>query len=635
MNTLQPLKRLSYQLLLLLFCYLISRCAFVLINLDHFSDLGLKNFLQIAFYAIRFDISMLLTVNSVYLVFLLLPLPLWLLPWWDKMLQWVFVGVNMIALAFEISDWAYFPFTLKRSTADVLHMISRKGDFWTLLPHFITDYWYVPVALIALFILLVTVNRRIVKATPVTSRPTGRYGVHFLLQIAVLLVACGLSIILIRGGLQRTPINNSTALQVASNKFVPVVISTPFSIIHSYANNQLPELHYYSDAELKKYFDPVKQYSGKPFRKNNVVIIILESFSREFTGLGTQSYTPFLDSLMQHAYTCRKGYANALHSAEGIPAVVASIPSLMDEPFTTSYYGTNRITALPGLLRQEGYTSAFFHGGTNGTMSFDVFAANAGYDKYYGRTEYNNDKDYDGNWGIWDEPYLQYFAHMMSAMPQPFLTTVFTLSSHDPFKVPEQYKNVLPKGRLDLTQTMAYTDLSLRKFFQNAAQQDWYENTLFVFSADHACLLSDNPDTYSDMGVYSIPIVFFAPGDTMLKGYTDTIAQQIDILPSVLDYLGYGKPFFAFGNSLFRPASPRFTINELDNHYQWLMNGYLMKTKGLEANELYDFSKPIMGVNNLAYSKNDTALQVVYPYFKAFVQLYNNTLIHDKMYVPN
>jgi phosphoglycerol transferase MdoB-like AlkP superfamily enzyme len=366
--------------------------------------------------------------------------------------------------------------------------------------------------------------------------------------------------------------------------------------------------------------------------KKNVVVIILESFSKQFTGLGNRkSYTPFLDSLMKHAYVCTQAYANALHSAEGVPAVIAGIPSLMAEPITTSAYGTNKITALPGLLKQEGYTTAFYHGGTNGTMSFDVFAANAGFDRYYGREEYNNEKDYDGNWGIWDEPFLQYFANNLSQTKQPFFAAVFTLSSHEPFKVPEQYENVLPKGPLPIHQTVAYTDLALKKFFANASQQEWFRHTLFVITADHCALMTEDNRDFRNLGFYEIPVIFYAPGDTSMHGTTDKIAQQVDILPSIMDYLGYKKPFFSFGNSIFDTSAKRFAVTELDNCYKWLMNGCLLKTNGLSVSEVYDFGKDYYCNDNLCGKVQDT----VSPYFKAYVQLYRSVLINDKMYVKS
>lgn len=364
------------------------------------------------------------------------------------------------------------------------------------------------------------------------------------------------------------------------------------------------------------------------------MIIVLESFSKEFTGIGGgKSYTPFLDSLMQHSLVCRNAYANALRSAEGIPAVLAGIPSLQDEPFATSLYGTDRISSLPRLLGPEGYSSAFYHGGTNGTMSFDVFTANAGYRYYRGRNEYHNEKDYDGNWGIWDEPFLQYTVRDISAtLQQPFCAALFTLSSHPPYKIPAQHKDRFPRGPLQVQECVGYTDYALRRFFAAAESQDWYRNTLFVITADH-CSPASSSDYYQGLsGRYAIPVVFFAPGDHTLSGHFDELAQQLDIIPSVLDYLGYPHPFFAFGNSIFTVAPNRFVINQQSGVFSWTMGDYLLQANGDHARSLYDLRNDSLCRNSLLPPRDSLALQYL-QYVNAFRQVYNKALIKNGMWL--
>lgn len=631
-TTLQPVKRLLLQIILLLLFYFLSRSIFTLINLEKFPGLTLSEFLNIALHGMRYDISAIISVNALYIVLLMLPLPIWRWTKWQVALQWLFVLTNSIAFAFEISDWAYFPFALKRSTIDVLDMISRQGDFLNLLPHFLVDYWFVPLSLGVIITVLYFTNKWVARKAPLDTPPSLSTPTLVFSQTLRLAVVTSLAVIGMRGGLQYIPIGNSNALQVAGNTYVPIVLNTPFSIMHSYSG-QLEEVHIYPETELKKYFNPVKTYGDKSFTDKNVVYIVLEGFSKQFTGIGGRtSYTPFLDSLMQQAYVCRNGYANALHSAEGIPAIISGMPSLMEEPFTTSSYGTNRLTSLPALLKEKGYETAFFHGGTNGTMSFDIYAANAGFSRYFGRNEYPNPKDYDGHWGIWDEPYLQYFAGELSKMKQPFVASVFTLTSHDPFKVPEQYKNVLPKGTLKVHQTIAYADMALRKFFAKASQEPWFNNTLFIITADHCSPESDD-EYYSsaNMGRYAIPIVFYAPGDPAMKGGTDQIVQQIDILPTVLDYLGYSEPFFAFGNSAFRSDERRFVVNAHSGSYQWYMDGFLLTSHDLNPQAVYDFHTDSLCRNNIMEEQKARAESELIPYFKAFVQLYRSSVINNRL----
>ncbi|MBS1590222.1 MAG: LTA synthase family protein [Bacteroidetes bacterium] len=631
-NWVTPFKRIAYQIFFLIGCYFLFRIGFYLANFSAFNDLSINGFLRLCIYGLRFDLSAIAAINATYFLFFLLPLPLWRMPHWERVTQLLFLFCNILSFAFELSDWAYFPFSRKRSTNDVLDMIGRKGDFISLLPHLVIDYWFVPLLWIVFSVLLIVGNRFICRKTPLLKPSSSRPLTNFTFPLSGLIMTISLCLLAIRGGFQLIPINNGNALQVTESKFVPLVLNTPFSIMHSYSG-KMEELNFFKNEELLHFYNPTKHYTGKTFQPKNVVVILLESFSKEYTGLGgRKSFTPFLDSLMHHSFVCQKGFANALHSAEGIPAVISGIPSLMDEPITTSTYGTDHFTSLPSELKTKGYHTTFYHGGTNGTMSFDIYAANAGFDQYFGRSQYNNEKDYDGNWGIWDEPFLQYFANGLNKMPEPFMATVFTLSSHDPFNVPEKYKNRLPKGQLPIQQTIAYTDLALRNFFETARHQKWFQNTLFVLTADHAAPSSNDPYYASlNMGAYAIPIVFYAPNDSSLKGTTDTICQQIDILPSVLDYLGYDRSFFSFGNSIFRPAYPRFVINELSGYYQWYMNGWLLTSSNFQNKALYHFDRDSLCKINLIQKEKYFADSSITPWFHAFVQWYRHALINNQL----
>ncbi|MBS1644817.1 MAG: sulfatase-like hydrolase/transferase, partial [Bacteroidetes bacterium] len=397
-SLLMPLKRLGLQLVLFLFLYFLSRVAFTIINIDAFPSLGWWGFLKLCGLALRYDLSAFCMVNALYLILLFAPIKHWRFPRWERFLQLLFLVSNCIALLFEISDWAYFPFNFKRATADVLRMVSSQGDFWSVLPSYLVQFWFVPLAVLLFVCLLIFANRQIVKFSRLSvSLPEIKSSVRIPVQLLLLLLVSGTCLVGIRGGLQYIPIGIRNAIQVTDSKYVPIVLNTPFSIITTWATPALAPLDFMPSMVAEKEMPFRQYYSGKPFHKKNVVVLIIESGSKEFTALGKgPSFTPFLDSLMGASLVCTQGFANGQTSAEGIPAILAGIPTLMDEAFTTSAYGTNKISALPNLLQPFGYSSAFFHGGTNGTMSFDIFAAAAGFQQYFGRKEYNNEQDYDG-----------------------------------------------------------------------------------------------------------------------------------------------------------------------------------------------------------------------------------------------
>lgn len=118
-------------------------------------------------------------------------------------------------------------------------------------------------------------------------------------------------------------------------------------------------------------------------------------------------------------------------------------------------------------------------------MGFEAFAKSTGYKDYYGRTEFDRDprfggeREYDGTWAIWDEPFLQFYAMKMTEFREPFVTSVFTASSHHPYVVPEKYKDIYKEeGTNPIHKCIRYTDMALRKFFETARKQPWYKNTI-------------------------------------------------------------------------------------------------------------------------------------------------------------
>jgi phosphoglycerol transferase MdoB-like AlkP superfamily enzyme len=625
----------------LLLFYSLFRICFFLFNQSTFNDLSFASFLALMWHGIRFDVSAVLAINGLLIVLLLLPFNTLRYRKLQKVTGLVFVLTNSIALLFEMSDWIYFAFNHKRATVDVLTLVSRKGDFFVLLPDFLRLYWYL-FLLAALIIwgfafFYKIIDRKFDKKETAFLSGTKKLSkaAAFVFRSVLFIVAACFTVIGIRGGFQFIPINIRNAIEVSPAKYTSIVLNTPFSIINSWQGDRLEPLHFMPDTTALNIVRPYKQFGkDKSFQKKNVVIIIVESLSKEFTKLGgNKSYTPFLDSLMDQSMTFTNAFANGLHSNEGIPAVVAGIPALMEEPISSSVYSNNHFTALSSILDEEGYSTAFYHGGTNGTMNFDIFAKEAGYQKYYGRTEYHNEKDYDGSWGIYDEPFLQYFAQGMNKMQPPFMTTLFTVTSHHPFPLPEKYKNKFPKGTIQMQESIGYTDFALRAFFEAAKKEPWFNNTLFVITADH-CSPYATTDYYSaGTGKYQIPIIFYAPGDAQMKGQNQTLMQQIDILPSILDYLGYGKPFFAFGNSVFQPSAPKFMAAKLSGVYNWISDGYQLKISGNQVLEAYQFPLDSLAKNNLAKGFDTIpAAKIAKRNWEAFVQTYNDALIYDKMH---
>ena len=624
------------RLLVVLVLLFLSRIVFFFFNFSYFSGAGFSELMKIFFYGLRFDISGAIIINAPYIFFNSIPFKFRFNKVYQGFNNAYFYIINSIGLMSNFSDMIYFRFTLKRVTADLFNYLGVGGDFDRLVPQFLQDFWYVALIWIFFIALLIFFSTRFkLQASGGKGNKGSNFKYYFLHGFLFLLVIF-ISIVGIRGGFQLRPISLITAGNYTSAKNIPLILNTPFSIAKTVGKESLKTVRFYSkESDLSSIYTPLHKGGTGPFKKLNVMIIIMESFSLEHIGALNkdidegryQGFTPFIDSLIGQSLTF-KAFANGKTSIQGIPAILSSIPSLMNESFIQSNYAADKTNSLANLLKPKGYSSAFFHGGTNGTMGFDSYTKSVGFEYYYGRSEYGNEKDYDGKWGIRDEEFFQYTAGIMNKLPQPFLVSVFSLSSHHPYHVPAKYSHKFRKGNLPIQESIMYADYSLKRFFETVQKLPWFENTLFVITADHT---SEGylPYYQSSAGQYAIPVVFYKRNSD-LKGLPDEIVEQTDIMPSVLGFLGYDKDYIAFGTDLFDPKTARFSIHYISGLYGLLMDGYSIEFDGTHSTALYDLKRDKMQRNNLI--RKETAVrEKMERFIRAYIQQYNNRVIENRL----
>ena len=622
----QHIAILLKQLLLVFVMYFVCRLAFLLFNQAYFSNLTIVDAIKIFFWGIRFDAFSIAVSNALFILISVLPFTFATHRFIKKSNYFLFIFFNGLFLLTNCIDIGYFPFNKKSSTFDIINQLfAGQTDVTSLLPSFLADYWYVVLFYLVLMFIFINLSSKLSKQEPTL---TGHYSLMDSLKITgIAITILSVTFISFRG-LARVPIQLIDAGKYATAKYVDVLINTPLSILLTMDKTNLEEIHEVTEEEITKIIQPIKQFNHSNFSKKNVMIIILESFSKEYTGLSKRpSYTPFLDSLMKQAVVFNQAISNSATSIEGIPAILSSLPNLMPNPYINSTYSSNRLTSIASLLKEEGYETSFFHGGTNGTMNFDGYSNLSGFENYYGRKEYNNETDFDGNWGIWDEPFLQYTAETLNKTKQPFLATVFTLSSHHPFKVPSNYQHKFPKGKLEIHESIGYADYALSRFFEKAKTMSWFKNTLFVISPDHTSISND--EFYrNDVGQHQIPIIFYDP--TNLKPTLNhQLIQQIDIMPSIMDYLGYSKPFFSFGNSVWGANSSKYAIHYHSGNYFLTNDSLYFVFNNLQLQQVYRYKTDSLLTKNiyLPLKNNYTETQT---FLKAFVQHYNKAIINNK-----
>ncbi|NPD46207.1 LTA synthase family protein [Lentimicrobium sp. S6] len=617
---------------MILLVLVLSRVSLYVFNFQLFSGFTTSDIAWAIFVGLRFDLSVLFMLSALFIIGNTIPMPFRSAKVFQAIIKVPTLIALTLAIFLNLSDAIYYRFTLKRMTFDIFSYLSSMETFWEVAPRFLVDFWYAFLMAIVLLVFLVfSFNGVRVK---VNRNPWSIK--TFILQTVIFIVSMGIVIIGIRGGFQLKPINIVDASLHAPARLSPVVLNTPFTIIKSVGQTGLELKSDFTEVELEKNYQPVQSYpplDSVPEPIKNVVVLILESFSSEHIGYLShqKSFTPFLDSLFEHSLVF-SGIANGKRSIEGIPAILSALPTLSDESFLNSPYAGNQIEGLAHSLNHYNYQTAFFHGGNNGTMSFDAYASAAGFQEYYGKNEYPNPEDYDGHWGIWDEKYLQYFTEELTEFKEPFLAALFTLSSHHPYQIPAEYTGKFPKGKLQIQQAIAYSDFALKQFFTSAKTKDWYQNTLFVITADHT---SEGAEAayQNSLGQFSIPIAFFAPGDTLMtRRSKKKLVQQTDIYPSILHYLGMQDSIIAFGNSIFEGSSRIFAVNYFNGNLQMMDEEYLLQMEDGNPKSLYEYRKDSLLKNNVL---NKRDINDLVTFEKAFQQQYNNRMIQNQIRIKN
>jgi phosphoglycerol transferase MdoB-like AlkP superfamily enzyme len=638
-----PLRLLLRRFALLLGVYVLLRAGFYAFNYETFQEASAGQIALAFWHGFRFDISALLLLNLPFVVLSMVPA---LGRRWQRLLWGLYLLLNALGIALNIVDWEYFKF-IGRRTSNELTTIG--ADVQRQAGQLVGNYWF----LILPFLLLLVAlwyfypmpeikqpegNSDGIATSTFRSQASRRW-----LQLLEALLVIGFTVLGIRGGLQLKPLRTGAAFAQQPATLGHLALNSTFTFLKSLGYENLEHRRYFaSEADLQQALaaSPALKSPAPAPRRDNVVVLLLESFASEYTGVengGRGGYTPFFDSLATHGGVLfREHYANGRRSIEALPAVLAGLPALLESPFITSNFQTNELHGLGEILSRQGYTTSVFHGAENGSMGFNTFAGVAGIRRYYGLSEYpgaRQSPDYDGHWGIFDEPYLQYFSQQLSRQQQPFFTTLFTLSSHEPFTVPPQYSGRFPKGTLPIHAAIGYTDFALRRFFAAASRQPWYRNTLFILLADHTSQ-TDRPGYQNTLGSYKTPLLLFHPGQPLPAANVHRITQQADVPATVLDYLRVPAPgkLLPFGYSVFDTTNTGRAVFLSGGSWFLVHSDFVTELTADDQVRLYPYQTHRLPAVPLA--KPDPQKRRQYGNeLKACVQLYVNGLIDNRLYL--
>ena len=629
---------LIYRIFLAHLAYLFLRVLFVIFNNDLVQVYDLENFLFLSVLGLRFDSSAIAYSNLLFIFFSVLPLSFLRVQKHHFFSALLYFASNSIFLILNFIDFAYYRFNLNRMMGNFLESISKENNKLKLIFHFLIQYSN----LVLLFLLFLFTWIGLFRLVKVKKEKIENNKVYYLSSIFGILISSALIVMMARGGDFRKSTRPITLIDSMDNLSKPVhsdvVLNTSFTIIRTWGKNSFKKSTRFNDFEVASIVKPIKNYNEREvIKKPNIVIFIIESMGREYWGelnknrniKNFKSFTPFLDSLSKHSLTFPNAFATSRKSIHAIPSVIAGVPSF-EIAYTSSYYSRQKLESLVSISNALGYDTAFLHGAKNGSMGFQGFANTLGYDNYYGLDEFNNDNEYDGFWGIWDEPFLQFSKSVLDNKNEPFLATIFTLSSHEPYIIPDKFKGMFDKGYLPIHKCVGYTDYSIRQFFKSIEKSSWFENTIFIFTSDHT-----NQSYYkyyqSTVNRFATPLIIYKKNSDF-KGVDNRLASHLDIYPTVAELIGYKKPFRSWGRSLFSGKNePPFTINYFGGGaYLSMDENFICVYDGNKAIGFYNLSDLNLE-ENLIQNKNQNMLRLEKK-TGLFLQDYFNRIINNKMY---
>ena len=554
---------------------------------------------------------------------------------WRIATRLLYVVVNTLALWTNLFDTVYSRYTGRRTTSSFLSEFADEGNLGNIFFTELLNHWYLVLIGIVFLVALLMLYRA---PKPEYTRR------HRLQGTLCTLVVFFLAVTGIRGGLSyHRPLSLTDANgYVNQAKEANMVLNTPFTLIRTIGKTTFADPHYFPNEELDRLYSPIHNSQSSTLNsqlKKNVVILILESFGEEYWGFyhNGKGYTPFLDSLATHSLTFTRSYANGRKSIDALPSILSGIPMFV-EPFILTRYANNEVSSIASCLHHMGYRTTFFHGADNASMGFRSYALATGFQDYYGMDEYCLDNrfggqdDFDGYWAIWDEEFMQYFALMLDTLPQPFMTTLFTATSHHPFNIPTRYQDTFRGGNLPVYRTIEYTDYALRQFFRTASQMPWYDNTLFVITADHTNV-GELEEYKTDLGLFRVPILLFDPSGQLPRGISQAVAQQTDIMPTVLGILGYPHPYLAYGIDLLAtPPQQTWAVSYSNGIYQYVVGDTLLHFDGQKVIGLYNLDTDPLLKHNLL---NSNSSQPDCRHLQALIQSYMQRMINNQLVITS
>lgn len=565
----QQLKLPVKLLIFSIFLFLFFRLLFIGLYPDYFLDqISIKELLQSFLYGIRFDLNISVIFLSPILLISILPFSIIGTLRFQKLLSYLSLIVFIVFSIISLIDLAYFGEVYRHLGREIFLVNKDIGflfdvAFKSRLLYTISGFLILGMIILSYVIFIIYPLKKSVNLNSSSIFPRGLLGVAFL--IFCFWLARGMII-------QGRPISYADAFEnTTSSSQANLVLNSPFVVWKQFRKQEkLGPINLLTDKEKDQisFRDDVFLFqSNEKENYKNIVFILLESWSYKYIdGLAHRNYnvTPFIDSLIKKSIVWDNYYAAGKRSIIGIQAVLSSVPALNNHPVLGFGLELNKISRIGKILNDHQYRTIMMQTSNRRSFNVNSIANVLGFQEYYGKEDVPIIKKYPQeppHFG-WDYDSLQFLLNKLNETPEskPFFAFLFTGSTHEPFADAGKAFHIYPHDQSNengFLNTLRYSDWSLEQFMKAAEKQPWYQNTIFIFTADHTLnsLPSENLKEQ-----FHIPLIVYSPDGSLPAKRESQFASQYDLFPTILDLLGIDTPISTFGQSLLHPKTTAPTL---------------------------------------------------------------------------
>lgn len=495
-----------------------------------------------------------------------------------KPLFYLLFILSSLALLLSAADIPYFNHFYSRITITAFQWIDNPAFVFNMIIQE-PRYYLIALPLIVVLIALYKILKRIFKSYGRSNFAKPRIGFHILFSILFFL----LMLIGIRGRIEiKSPIRIGTAF-FCNNSFLNQAGLNPiFTFIASYLDKINPENEYltlmndeiaiqnvqkYLKIKSSEFKSPIARFVNPEkisLAKPNIVIIIMEAMSAAKMGRygNPNNLTPFLDSLALQGLCFDNIYTAGIHTYNGVFSTLFSYPALARQhPMKAS--NMLKYSGIASTLKQFDYQTIYFTTHDGQFDNIEGFLYHNSFDKVYTKSDYPKDKILS-TLGVPDDYLFDFVNSKLDAanfQEKPFFATVLTASDHGPYIIPDYFK---PKPNETTKQIIEYADWAIGKFISTAKNKTWFDNTIFVFIADHGAALS--PIYEIPLNYHHSPLIFYAPSILPeLKAYSQ-IGGQIDVFPTIMGLLRFPYVNNSLGIDLLNETRPYIYFSADDKY---------------------------------------------------------------------